>query len=236
MALGQWRQGVRGKTKRQLGSQQNARQRARGRPGLGRQAFSRNLIVACVQRPSSRSIQLGRSDRLVHLPTGSRHTSNDLGLRFCLYWGSLMRSVAQIARLSAGRSRWHAHQTLPPTARRIALRPGRRARGAMHLARRLDTESGRSWKARVNRFPTAVPMRSPPYEARASPRPRSRVTQVVTFRVDQVLRRHTPCADGTGRARRNELELRSLVSRSPKKKDSRDRLFALPFDVVALRM
>src|SRR5271169_43308 len=33
-------------------------------------------------------------------------------------------------------------------------------------------------------------MRSPPYEARASPTPRPRATQDVTFRVDQVLRRH----------------------------------------------
>jgi hypothetical protein len=115
--------------------------------------------------------------------------TEDLSLRFCSYWASLMRSVAQIARLSAGLCRWHAHQTLTPTARRIALRSGRRARGATHRAQRLDTAPGRSWKARGNRLPTAVPMRSLPYEARASPRPRSRATQDVTFRVDQVLRR-----------------------------------------------
>ena len=42
-----------------------------------------------------------------------------LSLRVCPYWGSLMRSVAQIARLSAGLCRWHAHQTLTPTVRRI---------------------------------------------------------------------------------------------------------------------
>jgi hypothetical protein len=33
-----------------------------------------------------------------------------LSLGFCSYCGSLMRSVAQIARLSAGLCRWHAHQ------------------------------------------------------------------------------------------------------------------------------
>lgn len=60
----------------------------------------------------------------------------------------------------------------------------------MHRAQRLDMAPGRSWKTRGNRLPTAIPMRSPPYEARASPRPRPRATQDVTFRVDQVLRRH----------------------------------------------
>jgi hypothetical protein len=114
-----------------------------------------------------------------------------LSLRFCSYRDSLMRFVAQIARLSAGLCRWHAHQTPTPTARRIALRPGRRARGAMHRDQRLNTPPARSWKARCNRLPTAVPMRSPPYEARASPRPQSRTTQDVTFRTDQVLRRHS---------------------------------------------
>ena len=91
--------------------------------------------------------------------------------------------------------RWHAHQTLTPTARRIALRPGRPALGAMHRVQRLDTGAGRSWKARCNRLPTVIPLRSPPYDARASPRPRSRATPDVTFRVDQVLRSwHGPAA------------------------------------------
>jgi hypothetical protein len=71
--------------------------------------------------------------------------------------GSLMRSVAQIARLSAGFWRWHAHQPVTSTARRIALRPGRRARGPMHRAQRLDPAPGRSWEARGNRLPSAVP-------------------------------------------------------------------------------
>jgi hypothetical protein len=115
-----------------------------------------------------------------------------LSLRFCTYWGSLMRSVAQLVRLSAGLCRWHAHQTLTPTARRIAPCPSGRTRGVMHHAQRLDTAPGRSWKTRSNHPPTAFPMRSPPYEARASPRPRSRATRDVTFRVDQVLRRHNP--------------------------------------------
>ncbi len=93
-----------------------------------------------------------------------------LSLRFCSYWASLMRSVAQIARLSAGLCRWHAHRALTPIARRILLRPGGHTRGAMHHAQRLDTALGCPWKARGNSLPTAVPMRSPPYEARASPK------------------------------------------------------------------
>ena len=97
-----------------------------------------------------------------------------------------------VARLSAGLCRWHARQALTPTARRMALRRGGCARVAMHHAQRLDTAPGRAWKARGKRLPTAAPMRNPPYEARASPRPQSRTTPDVTFRADQVLRRHNP--------------------------------------------
>jgi hypothetical protein len=67
---------------------------------------------------------------------------------------------------SGVRHRWHAHQAWTQTARTIALRPARRARDAMQRANRLDAAPGRSWKARGLRFLTAVPMRSPPYEAR----------------------------------------------------------------------
>jgi hypothetical protein len=110
------------------------------------------------------------------------------GLRLWFDWGRLMRSVAQIARLSAGLCRWHAHQTLTPTARRIALRSGQRARGAMHCVHPLAAVPGRGWKTHGNRRQTAVPMRSPPYEARASPRPRA--TQDVTLDYRRVGFRH----------------------------------------------
>jgi hypothetical protein len=128
-----------------------------------------------------------------HHQYSEEHSDTEyLSLRFCSYWGSLMRSVGQLARLSAGLCRWHARQALTPTARRMALRRGGCARVAMHHAQRLDTAPGRAWKARGNRLPTAAPMRNPPYEARASPRPQSRTTPDVTFRPDQVLRRHKP--------------------------------------------
>jgi hypothetical protein len=42
----------------------------------------------------------------------------------------------------------------------------------------------------ANRLSIAVAVRSPPSEARASPRPRSRANQDVAFCVDQVLRSH----------------------------------------------
>ena len=132
-------------------------------------------------------------------------------------WGSLKRSVAQIARLSARLCRWHAHQALRSTARRIPLPPGRRTGGATHRAQRLDTVPGRSWKARGNRLPTAVPMRSPPNEARASPTPRSRASQDVTFRADQVLRRHRgsscPCQAVEGSTRASYIHLRCRYRR-----------------------
>jgi hypothetical protein len=104
-----------------------------------------------------------------------------LSLRSCSYWGSLTRLVAQVARSSARLCRWPAHQTVTATVRRIALRPGWHARGAMHHAQRLDTAPTRSWKTRGNRLPTGVPMRSPPHEARASPRPQSPATQEAYF-------------------------------------------------------
>jgi hypothetical protein len=104
-------------------------------------------------------------------------------------------------------SRWHAHQALSPTARRTGLLPGQRARGAICRAHRLDAPPDHSWNARDNRPRTAVPIRSPPYEARASPRPWSSATQDAIFRVDQVLRRHRQ-----GKCDRNSSStLRALV-------------------------
>jgi hypothetical protein len=142
-------------------------------------------------RQSWRTFLRNQTIAFSHHQNPEQHSDTEyLGEWVCTYWGRLMRSVAQIARLSTGLCRWPAHQTFTPIAPRIALRQGQRARGATHRVHRLEAASGRSWKARDNHLPTAVPMPSPPYDARASPRPRSRATQDVTFRVDQVLRRH----------------------------------------------
>jgi hypothetical protein len=92
-----------------------------------------------------------------------------LGLQVWSYWVRLTRSVAQIARVSAGLSRWHAHQPPAPNAPRIALRSGQRERGPMHRVHRVAAVRGGARKARSNRLPAAVPIRSPPFQARASP-------------------------------------------------------------------
>lgn len=60
----------------------------------------------------------------------------------------------------------------------------------MHRVHRRTAVLGGLQQARSNRLPSAVSVRSPPYEARASSRPRSRANQDVTFRGDQALRSH----------------------------------------------
>src|SRR5271169_761973 len=138
------------------------------------QATVSRYLLASGRRPTQSWRTFPRNQAIAfghHQYPGERSDTEYLSLRVCSYWGSPMRSVAQFARFSAGLGRWHVPQTLTPTAGRIVLRLGRRARGAMH---RLDSAPGRSWKARGNRLSTAVPMPSPPHEARASPRPRSR--------------------------------------------------------------
>ena len=148
------------------------------------QATVSRYLPAPGRRPTQswRTFLRNQAIAFVHHQYWEEHSYTEYwSLRFCSYWSSLMRSVAQIARLSGELCRWHAHQALTPTARRIALRRGGRTRGAMHHAQRLDRAPGRSWKARGNRLPTAVPMRRPPYEARASPRPRSRASRMLLF-------------------------------------------------------
>ena len=107
-------------------------------------------------------------------------------------WATRMRSAAaQIGAVGIELGLGLSPQQTALNARRIGLRSAQCERAAMHRMPRLATVSAGLRKARSNRLPTAVPVRSPPYEARASPRPRSRATREVTFRVDQVLRRHS---------------------------------------------
>lgn len=89
--------------------------------------------------------------------------------------GRFMRSLAQIARLGVAHGRWHARRTVVPSARRIAFHHRQSLRGALHRMRS-DTALGRSWNVRDHYPATAVPTRSPPHHARASPRLRSRVS------------------------------------------------------------
>ena len=107
-------------------------------------------------------------------------------------WATLIRSAAaQIATICVGLRRGPGRQESALNARRIGLRSAQCERAAMPRVHRLAAVSAGLQKARGNRLPTAVPVRSPPYEARASPGPRSRATQEVTFHVDQVLRSHS---------------------------------------------
>jgi hypothetical protein len=99
------------------------------------------------------------------------------------YWGKLVQfAPAQVATVCACLSRWLGYQLPTLNARRTCLRSGQRDRGVMHLARRLAAVPGRSWKTRRNRRQAAVPIRSPPSAARASPPLRPRATQDVTLR------------------------------------------------------
>jgi hypothetical protein len=100
--------------------------------------------------------------------------------------------AVQIATLWVGLRLGLGRQQTALNARRIGLRSAHREPATIHRVHRLAVVSAGLRKAHRKRLPTAVPVRSPPYEARASSRPRSRATQEVTFRVEQVLRRHSP--------------------------------------------
>jgi len=82
-----------------------------------------------------------------------------------------------------------------PNARIISLQSARHERAAMHRVPRLAAVFGSLHQARSTRPPSAVAVRSPPSEARASPRPRSHANQDVAFCVDQVLRSHRGSRD-----------------------------------------
>jgi hypothetical protein len=98
------------------------------------------------------------------------------------YWGKLVQFVAAlIATVCACLSRWLGYQLPTLNARRICLLSGQRDRGVMHLARRVAAVPSRAWKTRRNRRQAAVPIRSPPYAARASPPLRPRATQDVSL-------------------------------------------------------
>ena len=107
------------------------------------------------------------------------------GLHGQSYWSKLIGStVAQVAAVGVGLWRGLGRQQPALKARRISLRSAHCDRAAMHRVHRLAAVSGGLQKVRSNRLPVSVSVRSPPYQARASPRQRSRATQDVTFRVD----------------------------------------------------
>src|ERR1700719_266674 len=113
------------------------------------------------------------------------------GLQVRPYWAKLMRSAtAKVATVSVELRRGLSRQPSAPNARRIGLRSARLELAAMHRVPRLAAVYGGLQQPRSNPPPIAVAVRSPPSEARASPRSRSRANQPVAFLVDQVLRSH----------------------------------------------
>jgi hypothetical protein len=110
------------------------------------------------------------------------------------YRGRLKRSklIRTVARsLSAAHNRRSVRRTLTPPRREVALRPGPPLQSSPLCILRRNAAMGRSRKVRNNPFQSAVPIRSPPHQARESPRA-AVGAQIgdVPFRVDQVLRRH----------------------------------------------
>jgi hypothetical protein len=76
-------------------------------------------------RQSWRTFLRNQTIAFSHHQNPEQHSDTEyLGEWVCTYWGRLMRSVAQIARLSTGLCRWPAHQTFTPIAPRIALPSG----------------------------------------------------------------------------------------------------------------
>src|SRR5229473_3037515 len=121
-------------------------------------------------------------------------------------WAKLMRfTAAQIAAVGIGLRRGLGHQQPARNARRISLRSAQRERAALHRVPRLTAGFGGLHQARSHRLPSAVAVRSPPCEARASPRPRSRANQDVAFCVDQVLRSDRDADDAHGELRDRSL-------------------------------
>ncbi len=104
------------------------------------------------------------------------------GLHVRSYWAKLMRSTtAQIAAVGVGLRRGLGRQPSAPNTRRISLRSARHERAGLHRVPRLAVGFGGLQQARSNRLSIAVAVRSPPSEARASPRPRSARIRMLPF-------------------------------------------------------
>jgi hypothetical protein len=73
----------------------------------------------------------------------------------------------------------HGHPLAAPGAQAISPWSARHHRSVRYQARRSWTVSGRSWQALRDRSQVAIPMRSPPYHARASPALHLAPTQAV---------------------------------------------------------
>ena len=133
------------------------------RPVQSWRTFLRNQASAFGRYSEERSRQYAR----LHVPS-------------C--WAKLVQSpAAKISMVCVGLWRGLGQQQPVLNARRISLRSTQCERAATHRVRRLTAVSGGLRKACSNRFSICVGVRSPPYEARASPTPRSHATKDVAF-------------------------------------------------------
>jgi hypothetical protein len=131
------------------------------RPGQSWRTFIRNQILA-----------------FRHDQDPEESTGNDAALRVGFNQGTLVRFATPIGvRLTYD----YCHPFAASSAQEISPRSARHHRGVWYQARRPWTVSGRSWQAHRDRSQVAIPMRSPPYQARASPASHLALTQAIRW-------------------------------------------------------
>jgi hypothetical protein len=142
------------------------------RPRQSWQTFVRN-----------QSIAFGR-----HQDQEEQSDTEPVSLRIWSNWRRLVRSVTQIAAVCVGPYRDLGQPQPLLNARKISLRSAQCHGSVTHGARRVASAPGGSKRTLDNRSGAALPIRSAPYKARASPWPRRRTHERAP---DQFLRSHT---------------------------------------------
>src|SRR6266481_5213415 len=112
----------------------------------------------------NQSIVFGR-----HQDQEEQSDTEPLSLRIWSNWRKLVRSVTQIAMVCVGPYRGLGQPQPMLNARKISLRSAQRYGSVTRGARRLASAPGGSRRTLDNRFGAALPIRSAPHEARASP-------------------------------------------------------------------
>jgi hypothetical protein len=97
--------------------------------------------------------------------------TESLSVRIWSNWRWLMESVAQIAAVFVGPYRGIGQPQPTLNARKMSLRPAQRHDSVTSRARRFASAPGGSRRTLYNRPDAALPKRSVPHEARASPWP-----------------------------------------------------------------
>ena len=132
---------------------------ANRRPGQSWRTFIRNQALAFRHDESTGTMQ---------------HAASGFGFN----QGTLVRFATPIGvRLTYD----YCHPLAASSAQAISPRSARHHRGVWYQARRPWTMSGRSWQAPRDRSQVAIPMRSTPYQARASPASHLAPTQAIRW-------------------------------------------------------